>query len=242
MVRRVAVQHSPSLWVRVPRYETVPTPTTTRGHPRLLACTENRGSWQWGALIPSHGRSCFLIDVSKVRSSTVRGCDRPFNNPHIPKSLRSSRKRLFGRALVASALLASGVGMSSVASVSAAAQPYRVDLRVLVLDDGSETVGAIKAQMDFEGVPYTAVSITSAVINNAFLSSGNEAKFQAVVAPDYTLTGLDAGEMTTLRAYEAKFGVREVDTFNYPAVGIGMNTPGLRRRSERCDCHRERRR
>jgi hypothetical protein len=155
----------------------------------------------------------------------VRGCDRPFNTPQIPKSLRSSRKRLFGRALVASALLASGVGMSSVASVSAAAQPYRVDLRVLVLDDGSETVGAIKAQMDFEGVPYTAVAITSAVINTAFLSSGNEAKFQAVVAPDYTLSGLDAGEVTTLRAYEAKFGVREVDTYNYPAAGIGMNTP-----------------
>jgi hypothetical protein len=138
---------------------------------------------------------------------------------------RSSRKRLFGRALVASALIASGVGMSSVASVSAAAQPYRVDLKVLVLDDASVTVGAIKAQMDFEGVPYTAVPITSAVINTAFLSAGNEAKFQAVVAPDYTLTGLDAGEVTTLRAYEAKFGVREVDAYNYPAVGIGMNTP-----------------
>ncbi|HEX2783653.1 MAG TPA: hypothetical protein VHN36_08710, partial [Ilumatobacteraceae bacterium] len=121
--------------------------------------------------------------------------------------------------------------MSTVASVSALAG-QRVDLRVLVLDDvASPSVQAIKAQMDFEGVPYTAVPIATATIDSTFLtgtavlSSANEAKFQAVVAPDYTLSGLDAGEITTLRAYEARFGVREVDAYNYPAVGIGMNTP-----------------
>jgi hypothetical protein len=121
--------------------------------------------------------------------------------------------------------------MSSVASVSAAAFPYRVDLNVLVLDDGSPYVGAIKSEMDVEGVTYTSVAIASATItnsfltNNAVLSSATEAKFQAVVAPDYTLGGLDSGEVNTLRAYEAKFGVREVDAYNYPAAAIGMNTP-----------------
>ncbi|MEY2417106.1 MAG: hypothetical protein QOH53_2440, partial [Ilumatobacteraceae bacterium] len=136
---------------------------------------------------------------------------------------RSSRKGLFGRALVASALIASGVGISSVATVSALANPYRIDLRVLVLDDGSVTVGAIKAQMDVEGVPYTATPIATP-LTAASLASGNEAKFQAVVLPSYAPSDLDAGEITTLRAFEAKFGVREVDAYNYPAAAIGMNT------------------
>ncbi len=146
------------------------------------------------------------------------------NGPHRIDGRSPHKRRLFGRALVASALVASGVGMSSVASVSAAAQPYRIDLKVLVLDDASVTVGAIKAQMDFEGVPYTAVPIATP-LTAALLASGNEAKFQAVVLPSYAPIDLDAGEMTTLRAYEAKFGVREVDAYNYPAAAIGMNTP-----------------
>jgi hypothetical protein len=121
-------------------------------------------------------------------------------------------------------LVVSSVAMSS-SPASAAALPYRVDLKVLVLDDGSSTVGAIKSQMEAEGVPYTAANIATANITNAFLASGNEAKFQAVVVPDYALSALSPTERTALRNYEVKFGIRQVDANDYPNIAVGMNTP-----------------
>ena len=101
-------------------------------------------------------------------------------NPH--RIGGRSRNRLFGRGLVASALITSrnrdldgGVGVHRGATVTRRST-------CAVLDDGSSRVAAIKAQMDFEGVPYTAATQSAlSVITAGFLSSGNEALFQAVV-------------------------------------------------------------
>ena len=124
--------------------------------------------------------------------------------------------------LSASTLLA----ISSVAPATAVASPYRVDLRVLLLDDNSPWVDAIESQMVVEGVPYTAVTLgsaTRATITDAYLSSGNEAFFQAVIGPDYTMPGLTPAELSTLRAYEAKFSVREVDGYQWANPAVGLN-------------------
>ncbi len=122
------------------------------------------------------------------------------------------------------------VAISSVAPAAAVTSPYRVDLRVLLLDDNSPWVDAIESEMVVEGVPYTAVTLgspTRAALTDAYLSSGNEAFFQAVVGPDYLMTGLTPAELTTLRAYEAKFGVREVDAYNWANPAVGLNFAGV---------------
>ncbi|MEO6122960.1 MAG: Ig domain-containing protein [Ilumatobacteraceae bacterium] len=105
-----------------------------------------------------------------------------------------------------------------------------IDLRVLVLDDDSPWVDGMADQLTAEGVPFTAVPValpSRPEITASYLANDNHAFFQAVIAPSYSLTGLTADEMTTLRAFEAKFGVREVDMFNYPSTLVGMQTPSI---------------
>ncbi len=108
--------------------------------------------------------------------------------------------------------------------------PYRVDLRALLLDDNSPWVDAIQSQMDVEGVPYTTVDLNSGsrpLLTAGFLASGDEAFFQAVVGPDYMLGQLSDSERTALRTYEAKFGIREVDGYNYANPSVGLDVaPG----------------
>ena len=152
----------------------------------------------------------------------MRGSDRLL----YPSSFYSSLRRCL---LVASLLIGS-VATFSAASTSAAAVPFRVDLRVLLLDDNSPWVDAIQSEMQVEGVPFTTVALGSAsrqVITDAFLSSGDEAFYQAVVGPDYVLGLLTDAERTSLRAFEAKFGVREVDAYNYPGAAVGLNAPAV---------------
>ncbi len=147
---------------------------------------------------------------------------------HRPRSMSSSRS--LRRGLVVASLLIAGLVTSSVASTTAATLPLRIDLRVLVLDDNSPWVGAIESELGIEGVPYTTVQLGSPsrpVITDAFLASGNEAFFQAVVGPDYLLSQLSDPERTSLRAFEASFGIREVDGFNWPNASVGLNPPAV---------------
>lgn len=105
----------------------------------------------------------------------------------------------------------------------------RIDLRVLVLTAGNATAdpqsAAIATQLDREGVPYTAIDLTAAgrqAIDAAgFLedAAANQAKFQAVVAPNASPV-LSAAEATALAVYEAKYGVRQVDAYSYPGAPI----------------------
>ena len=145
---------------------------------------------------------------------------------------QSSHDRLFGRALAVFAVVASSVAMFSPAPAGAAAQNYRIDLKVLVLDDDSSWVAAIKSQMQVEGVPFNSVSISSVNLTQSFLvdsADANHAKYQAIVVPDHKLTGLTGQEPTILRNYETKFGIRQVDAWendinSYGAIGLGAST------------------
>ncbi len=152
----------------------------------------------------------------------MRGSDRLSINPPLHGVLR--------RCMLVITLLTAGVTTLGGGSSSAAASASRIDLRVLLLDDNSPWVDAIQSQMDVEGVPYTSVDLGSAsrqAVTDAFLSSGDEAFFQAVVGPDYVLGQLSDAERTSLRAYEAKFGIREVDGFNYPNPTVGLDVPAV---------------
>jgi hypothetical protein len=121
-----------------------------------------------------------------------------------------------------------GPGMVTAGAVSAG---QRVDLRVLVMSDGSPTVEAIAAELASEGVPFTKVSLADSsrpTIDASFLSdtvaTGPRAKFESVVLPNDNPTGLSAAEMTALSQFETTFGVRQVDSFTWPSANVGLTT------------------
>ncbi|MFF9013945.1 hypothetical protein ACF09C_13400 [Streptomyces sp. NPDC014870] len=136
-------------------------------------------------------------------------------------------------ALVAAALLATVVPS---AGASAAAPPVpRVDLTVLVVDDGGSAVQAIIAELRSTGVPYRRVDLADSgrpVINAAFLSdtvSGRpRAKYQGVVLPHESAFGPDSAEQAALAAYETTFRIPQVDayTWAYPGVGLDYTSEG----------------
>ncbi|MGC4937303.1 fibronectin type III domain-containing protein [Kribbella sp. DT2] len=128
------------------------------------------------------------------------------------------------------AVLALLIGLVVAAPSATAAGEPRIDLRVLVLTDGSEWVGAIAAELDSAGVPSTQVDLRSGTrpaITAAYLSdtvaSVPRAKFQAVVLPNEAPTQLTAAELTALHTYEAAFGVRQVDASTWAHPGVGLN-------------------
>lgn len=152
----------------------------------------------------------------------------------MPGSGRSSRswaeRATALRWVLVTALVLGGVFVPGSTSTAAVASPYRIDLRVLVIDDNSPWVDAIEWQLLVEGVPYTAIALGDPgrpLITDAFLSAGDRAFFQGVVGPDYLMTGLSAAERTDLREFEAKFGVREVGGFNWANPGNGLNYAGF---------------
>ncbi|GGR16247.1 hypothetical protein [Streptomyces roseolus] len=134
-------------------------------------------------------------------------------------------------ALAAAALLA-----TVVPSAQAAAAPVpRIDLTVLVVDDGGSAIEAITAELRGSGVPYRTLDLNDPdrpVLTPAFLSDTVDgrprARYQGVVLPHETAFGPDSAEHTALQAYERTFGVPQVDayTWSHPGVGLDYTTDG----------------
>ncbi|MFE1290073.1 hypothetical protein [Streptomyces sp. NPDC058751] len=127
--------------------------------------------------------------------------------------------------LGAAGLLALSMGAPG---ASAAVTP-RIDLKVLVVDNGAGQVGAITAELKNSGVPYTTVNLGDAnrpTINATFLSDTvngvPRAKYQGVVLPNEAPFGAGSAEQTALESYEKTFGIPQVDayTWAHPEVGL----------------------
>ncbi|MBB5122342.1 hypothetical protein AF335_26340 [Streptomyces eurocidicus] len=108
----------------------------------------------------------------------------------------------------------------------------RIDLRLLVVDDGGPATEAIRAELAEAGTPYTQVDLTAAGrqrIDEAFLSDTVDgrprAKFQGVVLPNDNPFGDGSPEMAALASYEKRFGIRQVDAYTYARPAVGLNTP-----------------
>lgn len=131
---------------------------------------------------------------------------------------------------VAAVCLAAAI--ASVAAPGAAAHAAvtpRVDLRVLVVDDGGSSVEAITAELRDTGVPYTRIDLGSGsrpVVNAAFLADTVDgrprAKFQSVVLPNENPFGAGSAEMAALTAYETTYGIRQVDAYTWAHPGVGL--------------------
>ncbi|MFF3321950.1 hypothetical protein [Streptomyces sp. NPDC002889] len=130
---------------------------------------------------------------------------------------------------LAAATLATGVS----ASTATAATAPRIDLTVLVVDDGGGAVDAIVSELESTGVPYRTVDLGDPgrpAVDAAFLSdtvSGRpRAKYQGVVVPDEDPFGADtaagSAENAALFAYERTFGIPQVDAYTWSHPGVGL--------------------
>ena len=112
---------------------------------------------------------------------------------------------------------------------------------LLIAADGNETdFGAIKADLDSVGIPYTVLIATQTPLTDAMLWDGvGHGYYQGVImttnsltySPDGGATWLSAftdAEFQTLWAYEASFGVRQVTSytaaFGWPET-LGLSFP-----------------
>ncbi|GAA2784844.1 hypothetical protein GCM10010521_74000 [Streptomyces rameus] len=146
-------------------------------------------------------------------------------------SHRTRRWRAAGVTVTAAGLITLGLAAPH---ASAAAEP-RVDLRVLVVDDGAGPVAAITAQLKGEGVPYTTVGLDDSgrpTITSAFLSDTvggrPRARFQGVVLPNEAPFGAGSAEQTALESYERTYGIPQLDayTWAHPEVGLDYTDAG----------------
>ena len=139
-------------------------------------------------------------------------------------------------ALCAAAVVPFQAAASQAATAKAASTSFpsgdRIDLKVLVLTDGSAPVEAIRSELGTEGVPYTAIDLTSSSrqqLTAAFLAgtagSTPEAHFEAVVLPNSAPAQLSAAELTALTTYETTYSVRQIDSYLYPTPTVGLNYP-----------------
>ena len=145
-----------------------------------------------------------------------------------PCGSASRRRTLRQRAAIIGVSVALTVGgaVAVTAPATAAASGPRIDLRALVVDDGSVWVKGITDQFTTEGVPFTDISLTSATrptITAGFLASGTEAHFDAVILPDDLGAGLPAAELSALATFEAQFGVRQVEGYQWANPTVGLN-------------------
>lgn len=139
-----------------------------------------------------------------------------------------------GRAAVALAVSALLAAAALPAPAAAAAGPApRIDLEVLVVDDGGASVAAVTAELRSTGVPYSVLDLSDPDrprIGAAYLSdtAGGRprAKFQGVVLPNEAPFGTDpagAAEQAALVAYEKTFGIRQVDAYTWAHPGVGLD-------------------
>ncbi|WP_030691862.1 hypothetical protein [Streptomyces globisporus] len=162
------------------------------------------------------------MDSDRIR--TPRTAPRPAPRPRriAPRAGRIA-------ALASAALLATVVPSAQAVAGTAP----RVDLTVLVVDDGGSAVEAITAELRGSGVPYRRIDLSDPnrpVLDAAFLSEPTDsatgrprAKYQGVVLPHESAFGPDSAEQTALQTYERTFGVPQVDAYTWSHPGVGLD-------------------
>lgn len=133
-------------------------------------------------------------------------------------------------ALTVGALVAA-LGLPAGAAHADTATP-RIDLRVLVVSDGGPATGAIAAELDAAGTPYTEIDLTRTgrpVIDAGFLADTVDgrprAKYQAVVLPNDNPFPAGSAEMTALADYERTYSIPQVDAYTYARPEAGLQYP-----------------
>ncbi|HEX2805897.1 MAG TPA: hypothetical protein VHN80_06980, partial [Kineosporiaceae bacterium] len=135
------------------------------------------------------------------------------------------------RSILALGMTAAAVASSVLTALPAQAAGQKVLLRTLVVSTGDPATTALAVELDREGIPYTRVDLSAATtrptIDDAFLQDAatGTARFQAVILPNQAGGGLTAAELTALATYEAAYGIRQVNGYDYPGASMGMAAP-----------------
>ncbi|MDQ0990470.1 hypothetical protein [Streptomyces sp. V3I7] len=137
------------------------------------------------------------------------------------------------RATVVVAAVVGVAGLGLGAPAASAAAPPRIDLKVLVVDDGGAPVDALTAQLKSQGIPYTSVDLDDPgrpVVTGAFLSDTvggvPRAKYQGVILPDEAPFGAGSAEQTALEAYERTYAIPQVDAYTWAHPEVGLDYAG----------------
>ncbi|GAA3248706.1 hypothetical protein ACFO1B_47510 [Dactylosporangium siamense] len=136
--------------------------------------------------------------------------------------------RIRRRVLAGAFALVAATGVLAATPALAAEPRQRIDLRVLVLDDGSTGIDMLRAQLDREGVPYDALGLGDngrPAITPAFLADSvsgvRRAKFQGVIVPNEgAVTGTEA---TALADFEREFKIRRLDAYTWANPNVGQD-------------------
>ncbi|MEU9011698.1 hypothetical protein AB0D12_18345 [Streptomyces sp. NPDC048479] len=124
------------------------------------------------------------------------------------------------------------LALAAPATGAVAAPVPRIDLKVLVVDDGGPATAAIAAELDGSGTPYTLLDLSGTnrpVIDAGFLADTVDgrprAKYQAVVLPSDSPAGVGAAELAALASYEQSFAIPQVDAYTYARPEVGLDYP-----------------
>lgn len=124
------------------------------------------------------------------------------------------------------------LALAAPTATAAGAPAPRIDLKVLVVDDGGPATAAIAAELDGSGTPYTLLDLQQAdrpVIDAGFLADTVDgrprARFQAVVLPNDNPFGGGSAEMAALASYEKTFAIPQVDAYTYARPAVGLDVP-----------------
>ncbi|WBB60098.1 hypothetical protein O7599_31925 [Streptomyces sp. WMMC500] len=149
------------------------------------------------------------------------------------------------RRLAAACAIVAALAFVAVPNARTADTP-RVDLAVLVVDDGGEPVAAITEHLAAIGTPVTAVRLGERDrprIDEGFLAGTEDgrprARYQAVVVPGAPAPAaapaavpaaeparaLGHAETAALAAYERRFGIRQVDAHAAPGPHAAFGAP-----------------
>lgn len=134
-----------------------------------------------------------------------------------------------------------GIAMMLITALSApalAAPDPRIDLKVLVIQDGGPATEAITAQLQLEGVPHEVVDLNSGsrkTISAEMLSgtvvqdgaSTRLARYQSIVLPNASPAALSDAEKAAILAYQAEFDIRGVYAYTVPTPDVGLNWSGF---------------
>jgi hypothetical protein len=154
------------------------------------------------------------------------------NNPpgYRGRHVRPRPRRPLGvrGAIAAGVAVAAGSALLVGGPAGAVDAAPRIDLRVLVVSDGSVGVDAVTAELDREGVPYDQVDLRSTnrtVLTATALSPDQgHGKYQGVVVPNNE--ALSTVEAAALAAYEKAFGVRRIVAYTWAGEHVGQSPAG----------------
>src|SRR5690606_26815978 len=110
------------------------------------------------------------------------------------------------------------------------AREATVELRVLVLDDGTPFVGALAERLAAEGVEVDRVDVgpgrTGSITREMLADDAStSARYMGIVSPSARRGGITLEEHQILDDFAADYGIREIAAYNWPNPAIGMGAP-----------------